>query len=771
MGFKISKAIKGLGSAVTGAIGGFMVGGPVGAVIGGAAGLASGMRTAEMQDSANKSMRDAELAIQSGISQAVAMEQLFSDTQKLKLADAYKLTKEQVEKRLREDPKFITEAYDKLKGELDPTITERYNETIDDLKDLLTTGTQEQISALNQGFQNANKQMTESDRLLLSSFDASKETLDSGIQRLQQKYGDISGILAGVSKDAQGAISEASTIAKQAYDSGAVQAAATLGKGSTEAINALKSGGTAAVDALTQGRQQIQTTSTGGLREALNVGQPYGTQGAAGLQAFANTALDPNSQLFQRNLGIAQEKLNQQLASRGLLNSGAAVEAQSNLVQDMAMKEAERQTGLQQTLAQMGLNQATNQQGLISQNTQNQINALANEANLRAQLEANLGQNIANVAQGTAQGQAQLQSNLANQLGQLAQMSGEQKAQLIQSLGLSQAQFNAQDAQSVAQMDQILAQNILQNGVARGEISNQMATNMLNQGIAQGNVIGTLNQNLANISQQAATNTLNTDMANQATRLGIAQEGLRGALTSRDALQNTLQGMPMAQYQDEYNLARQALDAQNNLTMASKNAQANALQAGAAMNMQQAQNAQSNFNQFMGAMGGLAGTSAGQNLIGKANTGFRNFFNPQPTQSTNLGFVGTAAQNQVAPMTYSGPANQNFNTYGPVNQPSTTVQNLPSMGFGTTPTPYFPQNIPLEYAPKEPEVQNSSPMMYQGPANAPQPYGPVNQPQQTQPQQRLDIEIMPRTTYNPYNAGNQIQRRSLVQGFRDYYRR
>jgi len=677
---------------VQGAVTGFMVGGPVGAVVGAGAGLATGIRANEMKESAENSIKNAEAAMAQGISSTIAMEKLFGELQIQNLTEAYNQTEEQIRERLRTDPAFIVDAWGRVENTLDPEITTRYGEAMNDLAEILTTGSTEAINALNQGFQQANQQMSESDRIILSSFDASNENLDTGLQRLQTKYGDVSGILSGVSGNIQTELSNYSQIAKQAYDSGSVEAARTLGKGSNEAINALTQGKTGAITAIDQGTQQQITTSQTGLREALSQGQPYATKGTEGLGAFADTALNPDSALFKRNLSIAQEDLNQQLASRGLLNSGAAIEAQSNLIQDMTMKEMERQTGLQKDLANMGLGQVGQQQGLIADATRNEIGAIAQQAGLRAGLEQSTAQNIANVATGTASQEANIQSQFAQQIGSLAQMTGEQKVNMLKDMGALDANYQVQSAQDMVKIDSMLANNAVQEGVARGEISQDIANNLMNQGLQTGNILGSLSTNLSSLGQSSAINQATLDQGYQNQLLGLRQEGLRGALTARDTQKNNIQDLPLNQFEDQYNIGRTNLTNLQNLEMGKANQQAGAFYAGAQRNMDQGNSAMNNFNtalQVAGTVDGAMNSGFGQQLSQSFQqggfSGAGNFLKGA--------FGGeTQVPNSVAPM--SAPTSQinlpssgvptNLGNYGvtPFN-PST--QSMPSM-FDSTPT-------------------------------------------------------------------------------------
>jgi len=615
----------------------------------------------------------------------------------------------------------------------------------------LTSGSADAIAAVKEGFFEANKQMSESDRLIMSSFNVANENLETGLQRLQKTYGDVSGILAGVSGNIQEEISAASQTAKQAYESGAVESARTLGHGSNEAIKALQQGRTGAIDALRQSSQQQISTSQTGLRDALGLGQPYQQKGTEGLGAFADTALNPDSALFQRNLAKSQEALDSKLASLGLLNSGAAIQAQSELIQDMTAKEMERQTGLQRDLANMGLGQIGQQQGLIADATRSQIGAIAQQAGLRAGLEQSTAQNIANVATQTATNQAQIQSQLGRDLGQLSQMSGDQKVNMLKDMGVIDINYQIQGAQDFAKIDSLLANNALQQGIARGEISQSMANNFMNEGLQTGNILGALSTNLSNLGQASATNQANMETSNQNNLFGLRQEGLRESLASRERNQNNLQALPLQQFGDQYNIGRTNLTNLQNMEMGGANTAAAGLYAGAQRNMQQANNATSNFNDMLSLAGTMGGSSA-----------FKNFGSGLMDSFRQNGFSG--AGNFIKGATVG--ATQMPNTISPAIAPTTQI-NLPSSGvpanlgnFGVTPFNPTTQEMPSMW--NDTPTNNSF----------------------FQPPNTLQVEVLPHNYnssgrnkatltngtgihQNPY-SGNQMPHRQSPRGFRQY---
>jgi hypothetical protein len=604
----IKKVFTAVPAIASGAITGFMVGGgPWGALAGGVIGLGTSLSAQSDEEKAEEALKTAEANLAAGIVKVSSLETAFTNLQLEKLATAYNTTKEDLKVRLRTDPALIAQSFRNLESTLDPEITDRYRDDIADLEELLQTGSAQNIAELKKSFVEVNSKMTEADRVLASSFDYSTETLNDGIKRLQDKYGDVSQILAGVSQGSEKIISENSDIARQAYQSGAVQTAVTLGKGQDTAIQALKTGQEQSVgaltgaqqtatQALTQGQTQanqslgqglasatgalqqgqgqanralnqglgqatgalqqglttasdISTQATGqqlaigqtGLREALGQGQPFQQAGTAGLQSFADTALSPDSALFKRNLSIAQENLNQELASRGLLNSGAAIASQSKLIQDMTEKEIVRQTGLQQTLAQMGLQQTGNQQQLIADQTRSDVQAIATSAGLRAGLEQATATQIASnavdtaktkagVVQGTAQDIARQYGNVAQQYSQNAQ----QTAQNLSNVATGTAQNVAQQyGSSAEQQANVIGQTAQAQAGYQSQVSRDLAELSKYNTEQKVQILKAMGMADANFQAQSAQDIIQIDsiLANTAIQNGVS----RGELSMQTA--------------------------------------------------------------------------------------------------------------------------------------------------------------------------------------------------------------------------------------------
>jgi len=428
--------------------------------------------------------------------------------------------------------------------------------------------------------------------------------------------------------------------------------------------------------------------------------------------------------MFNRALKKSQENLNQQLASRGLLNSGAAIQAQSELIQDMTQKEMQRQTGLQRDLAEFGFEATGQQQALMADQARTEIASISESAGLRAGLEqatardianvatsstsqqaqiqtqlaqnlataqqqtaqqeaqirtqtaqglaaaqtgtaqqqalleaqagrnlaeqqtttaqqtaqlqdasgrnianvatttaaqkaaldAQTAQNIAGVATGTAQAQAQVQTQLSQNLAQISQLNTEQKVELLKSMGLADAGFTAQSAQDLIAVDKMLAQNVIQEGMARGDISQQQAQSFLNQGQQSADILGNLASNVSNIGQTAATTVLNAERQDQQTGLGLQQEGLRGALSTYQNLNERLSNIELDEFGAQYGINRASQDALQNMELGLATNQANALNLQARNEREDAQGYKDTFNSAIEALGSYSGGSKGSKV-------------------------------------------------------------------------------------------------------------------------------------------------------------
>jgi hypothetical protein len=175
-------------------------------------------------------------------------------------------------------------------------------------------------------------------------------------------------------------------------------------------------------------------------QEAIQAGQPFAQGGRAGVEAFGVSALDPNNPLFQRRLQQGQEALNEQLAARGLFNSGAAIEAQSDLINEMTAQEQQAQVGRQLQLAQLGQPAVGAEQNLLAQQGINLANLQRGRGDAFSALRGGVdAARLANIQQGTA-GLQNAQQMTGNQLTGLFNQTASNLANLRSGAGAAQAQ-------------------------------------------------------------------------------------------------------------------------------------------------------------------------------------------------------------------------------------------------------------------------------------------------------------------------------------------
>jgi len=509
----LKKIVNALPSSLEKIIAGWQEGGAWNALGAAATSIGSSILKQDAYKDQANAINEATSRYMAGIEQLIALENIFADTQKEQLMDAFGLTKAQIEENLRNDPQFIVDAYKYVENTFDPQITERFSDTINNLSTAMEGLTTDQLSAFEGALTSANSLIADSDRVLSLGYDEAGKQLSVAKGNILSGTGEARTIVGGLNNFGQ----------------------AELQRGLSDAVSNQQIGATTA-------NKYIE----GGLREALNQGGAYVNQGTKGLNAFSDTALNPNSDLFSRNLAKSQEALNRQLYSRGLGESGAAIEAQSNLIQDMTMKEMERQTGLQAELAKLGAGQIAGQQNVIQQ--------------------------------GATQ-QAQIAQNLANSLSELTTRSAEQKVQLAKDLGLVDANFVMSNAEQLSQIDQILAQNSINEAVQSGDISMAQAQNILQTGQLQGGSIQNYMNSLANVQSQAASQQLNTDVSQEQSIANARQQAVMSAVQRGMSLEDALTQFPLEQFQQNYNIDRSRLDQNSDLTTGQMNREQEALTA------------------------------------------------------------------------------------------------------------------------------------------------------------------------------------------------
>lgn len=275
-----------------------------------------------------------------------------------------------------------------------------------------------------------------------------------------------------------------------------------IGAGADVVSGTLGSGYGAARDIYSQ---YDPTMVTGEAREDIMAqGQPYTGTGQQALDMYAQAAMDPySSPLFQRKLEQGQEALNQQLAARGLMNSGAAIQAQSDLYQDLAAKEqalAENRLG---NLAQMGQQQTLTQQQLAAQLYGQEAGLGSQYAAAQAGLETDLATQQAYVAQREAMMGQQVAADFYDELGRQTGAQADVMAGYQTQAARDQAQIQADMARTLAGMESGTGSDIaniwLTSMGNMGAIQGRGTEALAESRLAEGRVLSDLNKDVAEI--------------------------------------------------------------------------------------------------------------------------------------------------------------------------------------------------------------------------------------------------------------------------------
>ena len=283
------------------------------------------------------------------------------------------------------------------------------------------------------------------------------------------------------------------------------QAAQTLSDAQAQALQQQQTGFQQGQQALSSGIQQQQGQLNQSLAQALGFGAGEREAGAQGLD-YLRSALGSENPLLALRAKQEEEDINRALAARGLLNSGAAIEALSEASQKRNAEEAARQVSLAQLLANYG--QPANQQA--------------------AQLTTGTG---SQAAQAIGQGQAGI-ADLASQQGQVLANTGLQGAQALANLqtqrGANLGNLSTQEAQQRSAL-----QAALGSGLAQGQlgVGQQLAGIEDARSLNLANLIQQAGSNQANLSQGFGTQAANLQAgvgANQAASLGALGSALGG---------------------------------------------------------------------------------------------------------------------------------------------------------------------------------------------------------------------------------------------------
>jgi hypothetical protein len=369
-------------------------------------------------------------------------------------------------------------------------------------------------------------------------------TSESGEQQLQQGYGQAIGRqnqFAGVDYTPQqqallsGGYGGAMGSVAQGYGQalGELQGGAAgmpyIQQGQQQAVRSLGRGGQQAIGTIGGGVGAQQSAIQQALMGAQMQGQPINVAGQAGLGAFANAALaNPYENIaFQQRLGQSSEALNRQLAARGLYNSGAGIQAQSDLINTLTGQEQQAQIDRQLALAQMGQEQSGLTQNQMMQAGGTLADIFGQGAYQQAGIQERRGQGLADVFMTGGAAQADMSMASQQQRADIAARQGESLAGL--QVGQGAALSGLFDTRYAQQAANVAAQNQLDlaRGADMANVQTQRGTNLmniLNQGMGsqadialnaaqnRANIYSNLGSNIANVYQQSATTQGNVAM-------------------------------------------------------------------------------------------------------------------------------------------------------------------------------------------------------------------------------------------------------------------
>ena len=244
-----------------------------------------------------------------------------------------------------------------------------------------------------------------------------------------------------------------------------------------------------------------------------------GLSAAQGLQDGSNFAVVDDAigtlqgidaDATQRRIEIASEALNRQLASRGLLDSGAGIEALGDLASDITAEEQANSFQRNALIAELGLGRS----GAELDDDLSRAGLLAQTASGQGQLQAQSGQALEGAisdlgttlsGQASAQGQALANLDLA-ELAQLVSL-GQTGAQQELLSDNAQAARRGQLAQQLANLEtgestdvaNAIAQNAIAQANAEAGAGTTVANAFGNQGRALADIALAQGQGLADI--------------------------------------------------------------------------------------------------------------------------------------------------------------------------------------------------------------------------------------------------------------------------------
>lgn len=387
--------------------------------------------------------------------------------------------------------------------------------------DITRQGTEDVLGVIDQ-------QRAESEAAQQLGFDTAEQAIAAGVAPEQ---------LRAATQQLAGGFQQAGQQLGQGL--GAVQSAQQdAGQQLGQGLGAVQQGTQVAQDVLGGSQAEQLYALASGREQALGLGQQTRDLGSQGLSRFADAALGDD--VLQRKLNIDEERTNQSLAARGLLNSSAGLGQIAEGRQAIVDAEQEQQIQRQLQLAELGQGQIGAGQNILTGSAANEANILGGTAAQIAGLserggaaEANIYGQQANLAErgGAAEANIAAQQAALTTQGAQAQFGGETAAiQAERDKQQAQANLALQRGQAVSGLGQQFAGQEIN---ALGAGSANQANIAQNQGQALGGLAQSSSQNIANVS-----GSLGSGLAN--IRTGTASQAAQATGQSAQAQSNLL---------------------------------------------------------------------------------------------------------------------------------------------------------------------------------------------------------------------------------------
>lgn len=313
---------------------------------------------------------------------------------------------------------------------------------------------------------------------------------------LAQGRGDI----AGYTAQGAGAIGDYTNMGIGAITGAQQVARGDLQTALAQAQSQLQQGYGAGIGSLQDYMQQAQGTLQDWSQAANQYLEPYSTIGEQGLNFLASDAFGGTaSPLYSWQAEQGAQNINEQLAARGLWNSGAGMAQLSDFYAQLGAQEAARKQQIATELAKMGYGAGALQYTAGQENAQIMAELQARTGLSLAELQSALGQSQANLTSGmgTALANMGMQGGIAQ--GNLYGQAGSNLANLYQGAGANMANLGMAGGTSLANLYSQTGANLADLYGGAGSSLANMATGL---GSSGANLLGQAGSSLGNIYMQ-----------------------------------------------------------------------------------------------------------------------------------------------------------------------------------------------------------------------------------------------------------------------------